>query len=62
MSPREFRGNPHPWMRDGNSAGTGAGHAKMPRGTPVSITRQNQMAHGKVLFEVFFNVFCQSES
>src|SRR6266540_6973269 len=25
-------------MRDGNSAGTGAGHAKMPRGTPVSIT------------------------
>src|SRR6266545_840965 len=29
-------------MRDGNSAGTGAGHAKMPRGTPVSITRQQQ--------------------
>jgi hypothetical protein len=25
-------------MRDGNSAGTGAGQEKMPRGTPVSIT------------------------
>ena len=40
MPHRNFTGFPHPWSQDGNSAGTGAGQQKMPRGTPVSITNQ----------------------
>ncbi len=31
-------GIPHPLLRDGFSAGAGVGHAKIPHGTPVSIT------------------------
>ena len=36
---RNLAGIPYPWSRDGNSAGTGAGQPKTPRGTPVSITK-----------------------
>src|SRR5260221_8766489 len=32
-----FAGIPHPWTRDGNSAGTGAGQPKMPPGYPRTL-------------------------
>jgi hypothetical protein len=34
-----WAGIPHPWRRDGILAGAGVGQLKIPRGTPVSITK-----------------------
>ncbi len=49
-----FAGIPHPWTRDGNSAGTGAGQPKMPRGTPVSITNLTPQEKTKL-----YRYFCK---